>query len=183
MTVPRKLTLVMVALLMLALCVSASAGVVRTKTSYLTGNMVIGTKGLKCDAVVSKGLDNVFTYEYTLTYTAGVASIHTYKVQNPNTRPYTNAANTDAFTNPPDGSATFVQWLSGAMPVGDVRTFSYKSIYAPMELDVYTIAADTGTSALGKTLGMSGTIPEPSSLAALLFGAVGLVPLVMRRRK
>jgi len=180
MTVPRMLTLVMVALLVMGLGVSASAD--WTKTSYLTGNLVTGTQGLKCDALVTV-LGNVYTYSYTLTFSAGVAPIHTYKVYNPQTSGFFGGTNTDGFTNPANGTAAQIQWLNGTMAVGTSCVFTYQSYCAPQDIDVYTYAIDTGRSAYGRTLGMGAMIPEPSSLAALLFGAAGLLPLVTRRRK
>lgn len=183
MTLPRKLALVTVALLM-GLCVSASAMV---SHSHLVGDLVTTEDGLICNAVVSQ-VGNVYTYDYTLIYTAGIGPIHIFDVENPNAGAFFDAVNQpvgkpDEFTDPADGNAGWVDWIDGEIRVGDTRTFSYKSYYAPMEIEVWTYVINGGTSAVGTTLGMRDMIPEPSSLAALLFGAAGLLPLVIKRRK
>lgn len=175
----RKFIIAIVVLLLVS-GVSASAD--WTKTSYLNGTLTTGTpEGLRCDALVTV-LDSVYTYSYTLTYTGGVAPIHTYYVLNPNASSFFGATNGDGFVNPLDSAIGQVKWINGAIAVGQTCTFTYKSLYAPMDIDVYTVAVDTGTSAMGRTLGMGAVIPEPSSFAVLLVGAAGLVPL-MRRRK
>jgi hypothetical protein len=172
--------------LLLMLCVCASASIVDQKTSTLTGNGNV--KQLTCNAVVT--LDaGVYTYSYTLTYDIGPDAVHIYKIQNPNCCAYFNAANmpNDAskFTNPADGNSNWVGWLNGQFVVGTTRTFSYQSLYAPIvrDLEVYHYAVDGGSAAIGKTLGMRDAIPEPSSLIALMFGVVGTVSVVARRRR
>lgn len=188
MTLSRILALFTVALLVLGLSVSASADVYAERTDYLTGLLVTGDSGLELHAVVTRGLDLVYTYEYTLTYTAGNAPINIFSVENPTPTQFNNAANVSgtgtAFNNPAfNASYGMIDWTGGELAVGGTRTFSYKSVYGPQIIGVYTWVGDHGDSAEGETLGMGAMIPEPSSLAALLFGAVGLVPLVIRRRK
>lgn len=171
-----------IAAVVLLLVSSVSASADWTKTSYLNGTLTTGyPQGLKCDALVTF-LDGIYTYSYTLTYSGGLSPIHTYKVYNPNQSAFFSAINNDGFTNPADGTANQVSWINGTVQVGESFTFTYQSYYAPMEIDVYTVAIDTGKSATGKTLGMGAVIPEPSSMAALLFGAVALVPFARRRK-
>lgn len=188
MTLPRKIVLAGAAILMLALCVSASADiVVATSTDHMTGTGTI--RDITCDSVVTRALNNVYTYTYSLSYTNGTSAVHTYRIQNPNGVAFHGAYNLPvgtgsvAFTNPPDATG-WINWTLGTMVVGGTATFSYQSMYAPM-LDIkgWEIAIDGGGSATGKTLVMGDTLPEPSSLAAFLFGAAGLVPMVIRRRK
>ena len=130
-------------------------------------------------------------------YLIGVSDVHIFGLENPNASEFFGAANVpdpDAgkhFTDPTYSvllPSANVEWIDGnlkapVLGVIDTRTFSYKSYFAPMVIPVYAYVIDGGDSAEGETLGMGATVPEPSSLAALLFGAVGLVPLVMRRRK
>lgn len=170
--------------LLLALCVCASASIVDQKKSTLTGTGNV--KQLTCNAVVT--LDSgVYTYSYALTYDIGPDIVHIFKVQNPNCAAYFNASNVpvDAgtFDNPADSNSNWIPWYNGQFAVGETRTFSYKSYYAPMEIDVYCYAVDGGTAAIGKTLGMRDVIPEPSSLAALVFGIAGTGSLLIKRRK
>jgi hypothetical protein len=193
MTLPRKVALAAAALLVLALGVSASAGIVAHNEGYLTGDLATGT-GLACNAVVDL-TGSVYTYTYTLIYTAGVidpgtgiaGGIHVFDVQNPNGVAFLSASNASGngthFTDPTAGAPDWLEWVSGEINVGQTRTFSYTSNYAPMEIEVWTYVIDGGTSADGRTLGMGDAIPEPSSLAAFLFGAAGLIPMVIRRRK
>ncbi|MEN6358074.1 MAG: PEP-CTERM sorting domain-containing protein [Armatimonadota bacterium] len=179
-----KTTAVFALVMLLMLCVCASAGIVDQKTSTLKGSGNV--QQLICDAVVT--LDGgIYTYTYTLTYDIGPATVHIYKVQNPNYASYYNASNTpnDAgiFTNPANGNSNWIGWQNGALDVGGSRVFSYQSSRAPMDIDVYCYAVDGGSAAIGKTLGMGETIPEPSSLLVLAFGAVGTGSLIIRRRK
>lgn len=190
MTLSHKLTLVTVALLILGLGVSASA-----YTSYITGEDSVGS--ITCNATVSHGLDGIYTYSYELTYTTGTNDVHIFSVEDPSASEFFLAANVPAdvppvanhFLDPTyDVENPWVTWINGNLkaPVGgvvDTRTFSYQSYYAPAEIDVFTYVMNGGDFAFGTTLGMGALIPEPSSFAALLFGAVGLVPLVIRRRK
>lgn len=177
MTLSHKI-IVAVLVIMLASSISASAD--WTKTSYLTGTLATG-QNLQCDAVVSL-LNGVYTYNYTLTFVAGASEIHTYKVYNTNYSGFFNAANGDGFTNPTSGNASQISWINGVLAPGHSCSFSYQSYYAPMEIDVYTYAVDTGKSATGKTIGMGALIPEPSSIVALFFGGVALVPFARRRK-
>jgi len=193
MSLHRKVLLAAAALLMLALCVSASAVQVAHDEGYLTGDLATGT-GLACNAVVDLE-GGIYTYTYTLIFNQGlvnpltglVGAIHIFDIQNINGSEFLSATNTlgtgTHFTNPTPGSPDWLEWVSGEIKVGQTRTFSYTSTYAPMEITVWTYVINGGTSADGKTLGMSDTIPEPSSLAAFLFGVAGLVPMVIRRRK
>ncbi len=168
------------ALLVLVLAASASAVQVAYDESYLVGDLA-GDNGLACHALVDL-TDGIYTYTYTLIYTAGVGGIHVFDVENPNGTWYFDATGT-GFTAPADGNSLWLEWLGGEMNVGETRTFSYKSYAAPMEIEVWTYVIDGGTSAVGTTLGMGAYIPEPSSLIAFAFGAAGLVPIVIRRRK
>lgn len=186
MSLPRKTALLAV-LLVLALCISASASVVASWTSHLIGTGDIND--ITCNATVTKGVDSVYTYAYELVYTTGSAAVHTYKIQNPNAASFYNATNTSSdtaghFTDPAAGSDGWVYWTGGFINVGDTRTFSYQSVYAPMtDIQAWGVVIDGGTAATGKTLAMGASTPEPSSLAALLLGAVGLVPVMIKRRK
>ncbi len=182
----RKTALLAV-LLMLALCVSASANVVASWTEHLIGTGDIND--ITCNAAVDKGIDNVYTYTYELIYNTGKAAVHTYSIENPNIGSFFDAANTSSapaghFTDPVAGAPGWITWTGGSINVGETRTFSYKSTYAPMT-DVHgrQYVIDGGTAAIGNTIVMGSTIPEPSSMLAVLFGAAGLLPFMIRRRK
>lgn len=186
MTLSRMTLLV--AVLMLAICVPASAQViVAQETTHITG--LGGISDIQCDATVTKGLDGIYTYEYLLTYLSGIATVKTHRVQNPNFSEFFDAANTPLgepaeFDNIAGTStALWASWTNGWLQPGQTRTFSYKSAYKPQDILVWEIVIDGGSSATGHTIGMGDVIPEPASMAALLMGFAGLVPLVIRRRK
>lgn len=185
MALPRQLALAATTLLLVALCVSASAEVVAHKKTYITGDTTIGS--ITCDAVVDRALDGTYKYDYQLTYTTGTSAVHTFEIQNPNWAGFFGSSNTPTevgkFDNPADGNANWLVWINGELPVHGTRTFSYLSRYAPQDIVVWTFVIDGGGSASGQTIGMGDTIPEPSSLAALLLGGAGLIPLIIRRRK
>lgn len=190
MILTHKLVLVLVVLLTLGLGLSASAVQVAHSEDYLWGELVTSETGLACNSVVD--LENgIYTYNYTLIYTAGVGGIHIFDVENPNKVAFDTTSNVPvgtapagtAFTNPNPGTTDWIEWLGGELNVGETRKFSYTSTRAPMEISVWTYVVDGGTSAVGTTLGMGAMVPEPSSFAALLFGAAGLLPLVIKKRK
>jgi len=168
-----------------ALSVAANAAVVAEKTTSLTGTGLVKT--LSCHAVVDK-TGSVFTYTYDLTYVLGSESVHTYKVQNPSLVPFYGADNSPygeprEFTDPADGNGAWVSWLQGNLDQGQTTSFSYQSLYQPMmDKDVYCQAIDSANFAIGKTIGMGTTIPEPGSIVAMSFGILGLIPMVRRRR-
>jgi hypothetical protein len=174
----------MLALAAVALSVAASAVIVDQGTAHLTGTGDVND--IQVDAVVDL-TGGIFTYTYDLTYITGTAAVHIYKVQNPNVVAFFAAANVplgepDEFTNPANGSASWVSWTEGNLPVGGSRAFSYQSIYRPQELDVWAYAVDGSDRAIGKTIGMSASIPEPGSIVAVSLGILGLIPMVRRRR-
>lgn len=182
-----RLMAVAVALLM-AMCVAVSADtVVLSSTDTITG--AGGIQSVTCNAVVTKGLDNIFTYTYELVFETGDATIHTYIVQNPNNVNFFDAANVpasgaSAFLNPADGDSDWLQWANGNIHQGGICTFSYKSAYAPMfDIKGWQITINGGSSAVGRTIVMGDTIPEPGSALVLLMGVAGLVPMAIRRRR
>jgi len=188
MSLSRNFVLAATALLVFGLSVSASAYVCDHSEGYLEGNLATGT-GLACNAVVDF-TGGIYTYTYTLIYSAGMINpvsglapqIHLFDVDNPNGCRFFGAA-ADGFTPlATEGNGT-VDWINGTINVGETRTFSYQSYSAPMEIYVYTYVENGGTYAEGETLGMGSMIPEPSSLAAILLGAAGMLPLAIRRRK
>lgn len=188
MTLPRVFALVAAVVLVLGLGVSASAVQVAHSEGYLAGTLAEGT-GLACNAVVDL-TEGVYTYTYTLIYNQGIKDplsgnapyIHLFDVENPNGKSFFGAAG-QGFTAPADGNDLAVEWFNGEIREGETRTFSYKSLCAPMEIEVFTWVVDDGTYATGTTLGMGSMIPEPSSLLALVLGTAGLVPFAIRRRK
>lgn len=166
-----------------ALSVAASALVVDEETTTLTG--LKSVKSVTCHAVVDLA-GGIYTYTYDLTYNEG-AVIHIYRVQNPNLRSFFDALNvplgeTDEFTNPLNGSASWVSWTNGDLTQGQSRSFSYKSYYKPQEIEVWCWVVDGGDNATGKTIGMSAYIPEPGSLVVVSLGIIGLIPVVRRHR-
>lgn len=175
-------------ILLLVTCMSASADIaIVQRSTTLTGAGAV--KNIACNAAVTRASDGIFTYAYELIYNTGTSPVHTYKVQNPGHINFFGAENQPVgklngeFDNPTWALAdTWVTWLNGVINPGQTRTFSYKSIYAPQEIEVWTYAVDGGSTAVGKTLGMGNTIPEPSSLLALVFGVAGLLPIVRRRK-
>lgn len=182
MTPSHKLILVIVVLLTLGLSISASAVQVAQKTTYFTGTLASG-QGLACNAVVDYA-NGFYTYSYTLNYTAGVGTIHTLDIDNPNEAAFTYVSAGNGFA-PVLDYYPYPSWDSGNIAVHNSCTFVLKSMYAPMPDDMLVLASvvDGGNGAEGWTLGMSNAVPEPSCLVAVLFGAAGLVPVVIRRRK
>lgn len=176
------------AVLLIAMCTAVSADtVVLSSTDTIVG--AGGIQSVTCESVVTKGLDGIYTYTYDLFFNIGDATIHTYIVQNPNNVDFFGAVNlpvsgASAFQNPADGYSDWLQWSSGAIHQGGSCTFSYKSAHAPM-LDIkgWQITINGGSSAVGKTLVMGDTIPEPGSALVLLVGAAGLVPMAIKRRR
>ncbi|MCL5103707.1 MAG: PEP-CTERM sorting domain-containing protein [Armatimonadetes bacterium] len=172
------------------LCVPASADFVRDMNSTLTGIGDVGS--LSVYSLVTRdlvGAQYVFTYDYAVTYDTGGADVHIYGVANPNDSSYFDAQNVGVggahFDDPVyiGGSYANVEWSGGILPIGGLRHFSYKSLFAPQDIDVYAYAVDGGAAAEGTAIGMGNTIPEPGTVVALAFGLLGLAPKVIRRRK
>jgi len=165
------------ALATLLLCVSADA---YTRETTLTGTL--GTLRLIADA--SK-VGSEWLYSYELYYQTGSVELYTFSVGNPMQVAYTNAENTDDFTNPGYNPIwEEVKWWDGWMEVGDTVTFSYKSYNMPnLDIDVDCYAQDGGKIAWGKTIGMSELIPEPSTFAGVAIAILGLAPTLLRKRR
>jgi hypothetical protein len=69
--------------------------------------------------------------------------------------------------------------IGDPLAAGDTASFSFRAKYAPSTTKVVTATARDGVGWNGDTYG---PIPEPSSLAALMFGAVSLVGFRLKRR-
>ncbi len=185
MVLSRVGLLALVALFLLSCGVFADT-VVATSTDTLTGHNAIQT--ITCNATVTQGLDNIYTYTYELLYTSGTATVHTYKVENPNQATFFDAANvpgagSTSFVDPDDGDSYWLQWGYGDLTPNSSCVFSYKSAYAPMvDVKGWQVVINGGSSAVGKTLVMGDTIPEPASIAVVLMGVAGMVPVALRRR-
>jgi len=169
---------------MMTLSIAAGATVVDEETTYLTGTGAV--QSIRCHAVVDLA-GGVYTYSYDLTYLAGTSAVHIYKVQNPNYVTFYDADNVPygepgEFTDPIDGTTSWVQWIEGQLDVGGSRTFSYLSLYKPQEIDVWCYGVDGGSMAIGRTIGMSAFIPAPGSIVVVSMGILGLIPVVRRRR-
>lgn len=175
-------------LLMLAVlvsCVPAGADFVRDKTTNLLGYDNVGQ--LTVYSLVTRDA-GVYTYSYTVTYDVGSADVHIFGLENPNDAAYSDAANDVAFDNPiySAGSYASIEWNGDAirvLGVGETAQFSYKSLYAPQDIDVYCYAIDGGAAAEGGAIGMGDVIPEPAGMLVLIVGAAGILPRMIRRGK
>lgn len=184
----NRVIILVAAMILLAAGVVASADVVVAESiDTLTGDGTVGS--IECKATVTRGVDNIYTYLYELTYTTGTSAVHTFSLENPNRANFYDANNIPVigvkiFQDPGDGSDDFLGWTHGEIRPNDQHQFSYKSAYAPM-LDVKGFASviDGGCCAEGWTLVMGDVIPEPASLLVVLFGSAGVVPMILKRRK
>jgi hypothetical protein len=172
-------------LVVLATCVPAGADFVRDKTTNLMGYDNVGQ--LTVYSLVTKDA-GVYTYSYSVTYDVGTADVHIFGLENPNDAAYSDAANSMTFDNPIYSAGYYanIEWAGDAMrvlSVGQTAQFSYKSLYAPQDIDVYCYAIDGGAAADGGAIGMGDVIPEPASMLVLIAGVAGMLPKVIRRGK
>jgi len=124
---------------------------------------------------------SVWSYDYVLTYVSTVEGgvAHVFVVGNPNNCQYSNATSTGGFTNP-SWPTPALEWLNGSLSVGNSATFHYESAYAPDIVPVNALVVNSGTYAVGYTLGMGTVVPEPGCLAGL-GTLVGLSGFYFRR--
>jgi hypothetical protein len=143
--------------------------------SVLTGGL--GSIDLASDVTFD---GTYYTYAYQLTATSVIAPVHGVDIGNPYLLAYTAAANTGAtyaFNNPTYKTwLTSVTWSQGEILPGHTATFTYKSIYKPIEGDVTVL--DHGTRAYGRTWVM---VPEPSTVGSAAVILLGLVGVIRRR--
>ncbi|MBI2842714.1 MAG: PEP-CTERM sorting domain-containing protein [Armatimonadetes bacterium] len=173
-------------LLAIVLSVSLTAAPYSSLNTQLTGPL----GALDLAATVDL-MGSYFKYTYDLAYTSANVGpgeqppqVHVFSVENMDDRAYTNATNSDGFTNPSYGQFWYeIKWIDGYLALGETVRFTYDSIYAPAEIPVHAYAVNGGAAAEGKTLGISSAaIPEPSSIAGLAMALVGVLPVLRKRR-
>jgi hypothetical protein len=183
----RTGALILVALLTLMLCATANAAFVRDLQGDLWGTGGLQHLSLYSLVTVDAG---IYTYAYDLTYDQGtVLTAEVFSVSNWEDMPFLGTPNAPTnnkdFTNPvytpADGQ---VRWFDGHIYKDETVHFTYQSVYAPSEIGVYAFTGDGGYYAEGEyaALGMTGVIPEPSSLAGLALAVFGFAPILRRRR-
>lgn len=174
-------TLMLSALLALTVCAGAHASFVLDRNTELVGYDTLQHLSLYSLVTVDAG---IYTYSYDLRYDAGtVASAEVFSVANWEDLGFYGAANGKDFQNPAYSPGDLeIKWIDGHITMGETVHFSYQSVYAPSEIEVYAYAVDGGAAAEGSALGMTTAVPEPSSLAGLALAAFGVVPLLRRRK-
>jgi hypothetical protein len=181
-TSSRLLAIVGMLLLALMLSVCANATVVATFSDHLLGAGTIKDLLLNCNVDYDNG---IYTYNYSLQYLTGTNTVTNMSVEDPDDVSYTEAWNSGNFINPtynPEAWAYEVMWHDGTLTQGSTRLFSYKSVYGYREIPVSAYVSG-GDTADGRTLGMSSSVPEPSSFAGLALAGFAAVPMLRRRRK
>jgi hypothetical protein len=179
----KAATVTSLLVLVFALSISANATTVATHEDHLIGYASVNDLLLNCVVDYNAGM---YTYNYTLQYLTGTNNVRLVSVEDPDDVAYTNASNNGNFVNPsynPDAFAYEVLWQNGTLQPGQVRSFSYKSVYGFREIPVSAYVSTGGDSADGYTLGMTTAVPEPSSLAGLALSAFAIAPVLRRRRK
>jgi hypothetical protein len=172
------LSKVTVLVLVLAFLVVGAVNADWTMDSVLTGQL--GTVGVH--AVVTQ-TGSTYLYNYDVTATSVSTAVSLFDVGNVEQLDFTNATNvgaTHAFTNPTYlPFLTSVTWVDGELDNTKTATFSYKSDYAPIQVE--TSVSGAGLSANGSTLGMT-SVPEPSTVSLFGMGALGVLGLIRRRK-
>jgi len=189
MKIKFRLPHVITAAIVAAMALSIPASALTVDTT-LYGNVGGDVGNVDVHAVVTR-TGNIYDYNYTISYYAvggKSAAIHSFSISNDGGTSYFGAANNAGFSNSvysESNALAAIEWLGNgnAITVGQTKTFSYQSEYMPMDLLVYTCAADGGGYADGETVGMGAMIPEPSSILALALGLSGFAPFVIRRKK
>lgn len=182
----RLLGLVVALSLIFAVAASAAWVELRNKTGVLTGDL--GTLTL-FSKVEQDG--SLYRYSYNLTYDVGAGGnvvTRAFAVENPDDLSYSNADNSKDFINPTyvdEEDAYEMKWYGGTLGVGQYADFSYTSIYAPRDIDVFAYGEGDVDFAWGENvaIGQAMPIPEPSSLAGIALAVAGFAPKILRRRR
>jgi len=163
-------------LVILALAAGGAFGWTNPMDSTLSGTL--GTISLHAEA----NLSTLWTYTYVLNTTGANRPVTTFSVGDLYRLAFTNATNNGGFTdpvyNPIDPNQDSVLWTLGNVPAGQIVTFSFQSVYS--HADTAVSARGSGRSAGGETIGF---VPEPATLVALGGSALGVVGVLIRRRK
>ncbi|MCL5103706.1 MAG: hypothetical protein M1133_06275 [Armatimonadetes bacterium] len=181
-----KITLVLGVLL--AVCSSVWALPPNPYDTFLTS-----TTGGYVDEVIAQVTQSgsLFHYSYEVKFldsfvvnqsTGQKAPLTTFSVGNMQNFEFTNAGNSGGIPNPIYNvtSANSVLWKNGNVPVGQIVTFWYDSKYLYEDVSA---TLQGGRVATGRTLGMTGIIPEPASFVALALGMVGTAGMFLKKFK
>lgn len=170
--------------LVLALSISAGADVYQSLLgSELTGGL--GTFSL--DAIVYRnfvGSNYEYTYTYALKFVSQSTPYHSaegFRIGNPGRLPIFDMANSGNFTNYATGVYDPISWFGAFMNQGNTVTFSYKSLYRPLDTPVNCFVSNAGLTATGETIGLSAMVPESSAIMSGALGLLTLFPLLRRR--
>lgn len=168
------------AILAVILVLAVTPASALTRDSLLQGNL--GLLSLHAEASWD---GSGWLYQYTLTCDSTAPRVaHVFSLDNPYGSVYTEAANTGGFLDPIWSSGVTPEWrnVTAGLSEGDSATFSFKSIYAPADENVFVMVLNGGTAAWGDTIGMSDkatnspapAIPEAGTLSLAAAGMAAL---------
>ena len=163
-------------LLLVALAAGSAFGWTNPMDSTMTG--ILGNLSLHAEA----NLTSLWTYTYVLDTTGATRPVTTFSVGNLYRLPFTSATNNGGFTdpvyNPGDPTQDSALWTLGNVPAGQLVTFSFQSAYTPG--DTAVSARGSGRASGADSIGM---VPEPATMIALGGSALGVVGVLIRRRR
>lgn len=173
-----KLALVFGLILVLASITIAQAWAV-TDNPYISNLFRTGSRPYsnQLTATVTTNLDGTYHYAYELIYDSAAFAgqlLTSFSVANDYDMPFTNQWCDYDFTAAQSDNSIY--WYVN-LPLGTTVNFSYDS---PAFYDVVNSAMLAGLPAGGLTLGM---VPEPGTVAALLFGLCGAMWAGIKRKR